>query len=162
MYQNQLLSILIILIFFTGCYESKQDLSAVAEDYYATYAQREDLDYFMSFYSDTATLKDYISGDQIVGKAALMDFFDWDNPNFQLSDSVALVVNRLIVSENHIVASGYFTSFEWGGSSYESMQFISILTLNSVNKIILHEDWINYPNNLLDYSNRKNSNNWLK
>lgn len=158
------LTILPILCGFLliSCSHKDNDLKAIAEKYYQTYSEHQNFDDFMSFYADSVILKDYMFGEKIIGKTALMDFFNWNNPDLVFKDSLALVIERLVTDESHIVASGYFTSFEWGGSSFESMQFTSILTLNSVNQIILHEDWINYPNNLLDYSNRKNSNNWLK
>ena len=41
------------------------------------------------------------------------------------------------------------------------MHFMSMLEFNKAGKIIKQKDWINYPQNLIDYNNRKNSNKWI-
>ena len=130
--------------------------------YYQVYAQRSEFDYFLSFYADSIELKDYVAGEHIIGKEALKDFFDWNNTEFAFIDNVALVVDRVIVDGNQTVATGHFTPFKWKDFEFEAMQFTTILTFNKAGKIVLHEDWINYPTTLLDYQNRKNSNFWIE
>jgi hypothetical protein len=134
----------------------------IVSDFYKVYAQRSNFEQFLSYYSEDAILEDIINGDKIEGKAALKSFFDWSNPNFKKNKVTTLVVSEQIIDGNKAVVKGYFTPFQWGTASFEAMHFTTILTFNAAGKIIKQVDWINYPANLIDYSKRKNANEWIE
>lgn len=152
----------LIILGLLSCAKPEHSIRPLVNEYYQVYAQRSDFDYFLSFYADSMELKDYVAGEHITGKTAFEEFIDWNNPDFSLIDSVALVIDNLILDGNKCVATGYFTPFRWGENEFSAMHFTTILTFNNDGKIILHEDWINYPNTLLDYQTRKNSNLWIE
>jgi ketosteroid isomerase-like protein len=131
------------------------------QQFFKVYADHNDFDQFISYYADNTVLEDIINGDRIEGKDALKIFFDWDNPNLIRKSSKALVMQELIVEGQQAVIKGYFTPFEWQTTPFEAMHFTTILTFNDDGKIIKHVDWINYPASLVDYQNRKNSNDWI-
>lgn len=157
--------ILPILIFLScSCTVEKQvsDHTDIINEYYQTYQERKNFDKFLSFYDENIILEDIVSGDRIEGIEAFKQLFNWENPDFVLTDSVALVVTNQIIDKNMVSTQGYFTSFTWSGTLIEAMQFSTILELNNKGKIVKQTDWINYPSTLIDYGNRKNSNDWLK
>ena len=144
------------------CKDSKnENLRTIAQDYFSAYQKQDDFQKFLSFYNEQIILEDIINGDRVKGKKALAAFFDWDNPDLSRSESMALVLEDLIVDGNKVVAKGFFTPFQWKNTSFESMHFTTILTFNVQCKIIKQTDWINYPNTLVDYQTRKNANEWI-
>lgn len=157
-----LLIVLVLTSFFSCGEEQEMDISAVVTDFYETYKERKDFERFVAFYDEDIILEDVVNGDRITGKPALIDFLDWNNPNFQKLDSETLVIYEQVVEANIVVTRGYFTEFQWGGTKFEAMHFVTILTFDSSGKILRQEDWINYPSSLIDYGNRKNSNDWIK
>ena len=114
-----------------------------------------------SIYDEQMILEDIILGEKMEGKKAFANFFDWNNPNFSKADSLTLIIEEQLFYNNQVMTKGYFTPFNWGDSTFEAMQFTTILTFNDQDKIIKHVDWINYPNNLIDYNKRKNANDWI-
>ena len=106
-------------------------------------------------------LEDVIYGERIIGKKQFAEFFDWNHPNFKLLDTVAMVIQNQVIDDNQAVTQGYFTPFQWDTIKVAPMKFTTILTFNTEGKIIKHVDWINYPSNLIDYQNRKDSNSWI-
>jgi len=161
LYLVKLFSPLLILTFVVSC-SNPSNLSKIVDNYQSTHAQRADIVSLMGFYSDEIVLKDMINGEKIEGKPSLEIFFDWNNPAYKKLHSKTLIVEENLFEGNKVVSKGYFTPFKWGETEYEAMHFTTILTFNSSGKIIKQIDWINYPNNLVDYENRKNSNNWIK
>ncbi len=151
-----------ILIAIVSCTPNSHNTSDIAKEYYKTYQERNDFEKFLSFYDDNIVLEDIVNADSIVGKKALKEFLDWNNPSFQKVGNEALVIYEQIIEDNKVVTRGYFTEFLWGETKLEAMHFVTILTFNESGKIIKHIDWINYPSNLIDYNKRKNSNNWIK
>jgi hypothetical protein len=162
MKQKLTLYILIGIILCSCAFESENNLEEIVDDFYQTYSERQDFDKFIDFYDESILLKDMINGDSIAGKEELKIFFDWNNPDFEKNDISSVIVNEKIVHDNKIVIQGYFTSFKWRDTKFEAMHFATVLTFNKAGKIIEQVDWINYPTNLVDYSKRKNSNDWLK
>lgn len=154
---NFLISVLLL-----SCSASTPNTRKVVADYYVTYQAHDDFGKFMEFYDDKVVLEDMINGDKIEGKEALRNFFNWSNPDLQQIGNDFMVVEEVIVEGNKAVAKGYFAPFKYGESEFEAMQFTTILTFNDAGKIVRHVDWINYPNKLVDYNTRKNSNEWLK
>ena len=133
----------------------------IAQEYYEVYSEREDFEQLMSFYDTSAVLEDHITGYRLVGKDSIRLFLDWPNPKFSKLEEKALVVEKIIVDERTAVVQGYFTPFTWGDITVEAMYFTTLLEFNRNGKIVKHTDWINYPNDLLNYENRKNSNAWI-
>lgn len=153
---------LLFLLISCGQTLSKSDLQHTIDDYYSTYQQRTDFDKFLTFYDADIILEDMISGTRVIGIEDFKTFFDWNNPNFKLQDSLALRITDQTITSNRIFTSGYFTSFSWNGTTIETMQFYTILHINEEGNIERQIDWINYPTNLIDYSNRKSSNEWIE
>ncbi|MEX0316065.1 MAG: nuclear transport factor 2 family protein [Allomuricauda sp.] len=151
------------LVLFLSCGKKKElDVFPIVSEYYKTYTERKDFKKLMSFYDDNVILEDIINGDNIVGKKMLIEFLDWDNPGFQKMEKDALVIYEQIIEKNKVVTRGYFTEFQWGGTKFEAMHFLTVLTFNNSGKIIKQVDWINYPSNLIDYEKRRNSNEWIE
>jgi|GEM_PF-1937451 len=152
----------ILGLLFIGCSQSNQHtLQDTVDNYYQTYAERVDFEYFLTFYDSAMVLEDIVLGEKIEGIENFRAFFDWPNPNFEMRDSVALIVTNQVFGENEVITSGYFTPFSWGGVEVEAMLFMTTLTFGKDKKIIRHVDWINYPSTLIDYQTRKNSNDWI-
>jgi hypothetical protein len=150
-----------VIIFVLSCEGSNSDFEIIINDYYNTYAERQDFEKFLAFYDSSMVLEDMIYGNRVKGIENFRAFFDWPNPNFELRDSVALIVTNQVFNDLEVVTSGYFTPFSWGNIDVEAMHFTTILTLNEEGKIIKHIDWINYPEYLIDFDSRKNSNEWI-
>lgn len=143
-------------------YQPDNDMAQTIDAYLATYAERQDFESFLSFYSEDVVLEDIISGERIVSKSALKDFFDWNNPAYHKIEESTLIVQSITIEKNKAVVEGYFTAFKWGDSVFEAMHFVSMFTLNDKNKITQQTDWINYPNTLVDFATRKNANDWIE
>ena len=152
-----------VLLFSFSCVSqhSKQTFRSTIEAYYQTYQERDDFEKFLNFYAEDMVLEDVILGEKISGKAAFAEFFDWSNPNFSKTDSSTLIIESQIIDERQVLTKGYFTPFKWGDTVVEAMHFATILTFDEMGKIKKQVDWINYPNNLIDYNNRKNANQWI-
>ena len=136
-------------------------MNQIVTEYYDTLNKHEDFESFLSFYDEQIVLEDIINGDRIVGKEALRKFFDWDNPDLKILDTNNLIVDQKIIEDRTSVVTGHFNKFQWGQTIYGPMHFTTILTFNTSGKIIKQVDWINYPSNLVNYNERKNSNEWI-
>ncbi|PWL37570.1 hypothetical protein DKG77_14780 [Flagellimonas aquimarina] len=152
----------IILMVVCSCTNKDNSINETVKEYYETYQDRNDFEKFLGFYDEKIVLEDIINADRIVGKKALEDFFDWNDPGYKKIAADALVIYEQTIEGNRVVTSGYFNEFLWGGNTFEAMHFVTILTFNRSGKIIKQVDWINYPSNLVDYTKRKNSNEWIK
>ena len=160
---KQVVTILIFGLLFSSCsFDKNNTIESILDDYYSTYKKRKDIDKFIEYYDNYIVLEDIINGDRIEGKSALRNFLDWENPNFKVLGDNSLTVTEEIIDINKAVVKGYFTKFQWGEYEFESMHFTTILIFNESGKIIKQVDWINYPNTLVDYNKRKNSNEWIK
>lgn len=137
-------------------------LQKIVDNYIQTYQKRADFNKFLSFYSDSILLEDMVGGYRMEGKNAFAEFFDWPNPNFQKLEEETLMITDKIIDNQQAVLKGYFTPFSWNDQKVEAMQFTTVLTFDEANKIEHQVDWINYPNNLIDYAKRVNSNEWIK
>ena len=141
--------------------ETEPDIASIVTSYYKTYEERKDFEAFLDYYDEDMVLEDIIFGERIEGKAAFAEFFDWENPLFTAKDTVALVVERQLIQGYEVVTQGYFTPFSWGDIIVGNMYFTTLLTFNKQGKIIRHVDWINYPNSLINYDEREDSNTWI-
>jgi predicted nucleotidyltransferase component of viral defense system len=147
-------SILVLGLLACSKVNSNESTRSIAEEYYEIYKARKDFKKFLGFYDEQIVLEDIINGDQ---KA----FLNWDNTEFKLIDTAALVLEDLVVDGNKAFAKGYFTTFQWGDSQFEAMHFTTILYFNEDQKIVRQVDWINYPNSVFDFEKRKNANDWI-
>lgn len=138
------------------------DLAKITDDFYRTYNDRKDHEKFMGFYSDNVVLEDIVNGDSIDGRQKLSSFFDWNNENYSALEPNTLVVFDKLFDKDKAIIQGYFSRFKWGDFEIKRMHFITILTFNKKGKIVKQVDWINYPASLVNYSNRKKSNDWLE
>lgn len=152
----------IISMVIFSCTPKDENISKIAREYYETYQERNDFEKFLSFYDENIVLEDIINADRIIGKKALKEFFAWNNLSFKKVDTSIFVIYEQTIEENRVITSGHFTEFLWGEQKFEAMHFVTILTFNQSGKIIKQVDWINYPSNLIDYTKRKNSNEWIK
>lgn len=159
--KKQFIYLFIILFSQISCI-SKNEIENSVEEYIAIYQQRDDFESFLKLYDDHIILEDMISGNHLEGKLALKEFFNWSNQKFKKLNDKTFIVNDLIINNNTAVINGYFTPFAWDSIRVEAMQFTTILRFNDEWKIINHTDWINYPNYIIDYAERSNSNDWLK
>jgi len=141
--------------------DQKNAVTSAVEAYKNTYSERKDFQKFLSFYDKEIVLEDMIGGFRIEGKEAFKEFFNWEDPRFKMKDDVALVIHDQVMEGKKVMLTGHFTPFIWDGEDIESMQFTTQLDFNDNGKIIRHVDWINYPDNLLPTSARKNSNEWI-
>lgn len=144
-----------------SCTSDPSALHGVTADYFSEYAARSDVDALLDYHADSVELRDYVAGERVRGIDALQEFFDWSNPSYRMRDSVALVVDDILVESHRAVVTGYFTPFSWDGVPVEAMHFTTLLTFDAEQRIALQEDWINYPSGLLDYGSRSNSNDWI-
>ncbi|MDX1314187.1 MAG: nuclear transport factor 2 family protein [Eudoraea sp.] len=150
-------------LFFISCSSKNEpDIPSIAKEFYKTYQERADFEGFLNFYDNNMVLEDVIFGERKVGKEAFAEFFDWDNELFTKKDSLALIIEKQVIEGNEVVTQGYFTPFSWGDTEVGNMHFTTILTFNEEGKIIRHVDWINYPNTLINYEKRKDSNSWIE
>ena len=159
---NIIPALLIGLLLLSCSPEDEKGLDITVERYYQTYNEHQELDKFIDFYDENIVFEDIINGDRIAGKEKLKIFFDWNNPDFKRLEDNILEVTEIIIKNNKVVVKGYFTRFKWRKTEYEAMHFTTLLTFNELGKIIKQVDWINYPTNLVDYNERKNSNAWIK
>jgi hypothetical protein len=154
--------VLMVGMLLSACSGEKgQNIATVVDDFYKCYAERQDLEQFLSYYDEHIVFEDMINGDKLEGKVALKNFLDWGNPAYKMLENKSLVLTEKIIDKNKAVVKGYFTPFQWGEHRFEAMHFTSILTFGPSQKIIMQVDWINYPNTLLNYNDRKNSNQWI-
>lgn len=159
MYRVLLLPILTIIL--SGCHQNSNAIEETVDNFCQIYAKREKPESLKSFYDERAVLEDIISGVRVEGNLDIINFFDWNNVSYKMKDTVALVVVSKVIGDGSATINGYFTSFEWSGTIYRRMHFTTVLFFNDEHKIIKQVDWINYPNELLDYSKRNDSNLWI-
>ena len=160
---KQVITVLLFGLLFNACSIDKDSaIERIVDDYYKIYNKRQDIDKFIGFYDNDILLEDIINGDRIEGKSDLKIFLNWGNLNFKILESNSLKITEKIIKGNKAVVKGYFTKFQWGQIEFGPMHFTTILTFNDSNKIIKQVDWINYPTGLVNYDERKNSNEWIK
>ena len=83
-----------------ACQSQQTDITTRVDQFFQTYNQREDFDYFLSFYVDDILFEDIISGDRIEGKENLRAFLDWENPGFQKAEDKLMVLTSQVVEGN--------------------------------------------------------------
>lgn len=127
-----------------------RDTRERAEAFFQVYAERSDFEAFLDFYAEDAVVEDIVNGDLIAGRDAIRTFFDWSNPRVVQTRDQALVLSSLAVEGRSAVARGHFTEFLYDGKPLGPWRFVIVLELGAAGKIRRQEDFINYPESLLD------------
>ncbi len=133
---------------------------AVISSFYEVYADRSNINQLMKFYAADVVFQDVMLGEYVCTHDSVQQFLDWNNPAFQKQSSKVLQVFDISAEGRKIIVEGKFLPFKWMEVDYGPMLFTSIFELNADGLIIQQQDWINYPASLLDYSNRKDANEW--
>lgn len=165
----KLVSALMIASLLSACQTTKQQPKYNPEEikeqtglYLKTYAFREDFEQFLSFYADNAVVEDVIRGEKMNGLAAIKDFFNWDDNEFSMANSVThLVTQQITVNDNQAIIRGYFMPFEYAGVKLGPWRFITWLEFNDKLKISKQTDWINYTPKII-FNDSPNANSQLK
>ena len=159
----RVLWIMLFYSFFYGCTvrEEEHNFKNDTIHFFELYAQREDSEAFLDCYADSILFEDIMLGEQLKGKEALNTFFDWNAEGYEMLEDKCLSVSEILIDDSIACVSGVFLPFSWEGTSYSSMHFLIKLHFDDAGKICKQTDWINYPSNLLDYQNRKDSNRWI-
>ena len=93
---------LVVVVLLASCADQTKNVQPIVDAYYETYAQRNDFEKLLSYYDESILLEDYINGDKIQGKTALREFLDWDNPNFNMVELVALTIADQMIEGNKV------------------------------------------------------------
>ena len=157
------ISLFIFLAIALGsCEVEPNKVQQKVDEFIRLYEARSDFDSFLGLYDQDMVLEDMITGYRVEGINDFKDFFNWPDERFKKLNANTIIVNSTMVDGNSAVIEGHFTPFEWDGQQVEAMQFITMLEFNDHAKITRHVDWINYPNYLIDYAKRGNSNQWVE
>ncbi len=128
-----------------------------AETFFLVYAERSNFEAFLDFYVEDAVVEDIVNGDLIEGRDAIRAFFSWDNERVVKTQDQTLVLSSLVVEGRTAIARGHFTEFLYDGQPLGPWRFVITLEFDVDGKIRRQEDFINYPDALLD-PERKSSN----
>ena len=157
---NRIILLLSLVLLLPGC-NSQSTTSQHVDLFIRLYEERTDFQDFLDLYAEDVVLEDMVTGYRLEGRDAFAEFFNWPDKRFEKLSEKTFIIQNKVVEDNKAVISGYFTAFKWDGQSVEPMQFTTWLYYNEAGKIIKHIDWINYPNSLIDYAKRGNSNLWI-
>ena len=160
--KNKLFLLLIVFLILSSCKDERIPVQKKVDEFILLYQERTDFEQFLELYDQDMVLEDMITGHRMEGSENFKEFFNWPDQRFKKLSPKTIIVKSSVIEGNNAVISGHFTPFEWDGQQVEAMQFTTILEFNDQGKIIRHVDWINYPNNLIDYSKRANANEWIK
>ncbi len=157
---NRSILLLSLTLLLLAC-NTKPHTTNNVDQFIMLYEERSDFQGFLDLYSVNMVLEDMVTGYRLEGRDAFAEFFNWPDKRFEKLSEKTFIIQNKVVEDNKAVISGYFTPFKWKGETVEPMQFTTWLHYNEEGKIIKHVDWINYPNSLIDYTGRGNSNLWI-
>ena len=155
------ISYLLLGLVCYACTTPTSTIQPQVDTFIRLYEERADFDAFLALYDEDMVLEDIITGYRLEGREQFAEFFNWPDERFQKRAEKTFIIEHTIVEGNRATVKGYFTPFIWDGKEVEAMQFVTILTFNDAGKIIKHVDWVNYPNDLIDYAKRGNANEWV-
>ena len=153
--------LLLIILTLSSCENNADPVKEKVDEFVRLYQERNDFEKFLELYDQDMVLEDMITGYRMEGIERFKEFFNWPDQRFKKLSPKTIIVNSSVIEGNKAVITGHFTPFEWDGLRVEAMQFTTILEFNDEARIVRHVDWINYPNNLIDYSKRGNANQWI-
>jgi hypothetical protein len=163
------LGILIVGVFaFTGifaaCEQQAQPFGAasasiqpniqeIAEDYFNTYAEREDWEKLLSFYSPYVQFTDELLDHNLSDLDELANFYNWPDTAFRKKDPEIghLKLDHITTNDSVAIGFGHFTPYYWKGILYaqDAPAFTIILEFDENMKIERQVDYIEYPPELL-------------
>ena len=132
----------------------------VISSFYEVYADRSNINQLMKFYAAEVVFQDVMLGEYVRTHDSVQQFLDWNNPAFYDEEKLFGELFAISAEGRKIIVEGKFLPFKWLEEDYGPMLFTSIFELNADGLIIQQQDWINYPASILDYSNRKDANEW--
>ena len=151
----------LIGLMLLSCQPKVSPVQKQVDKFIELYKARSDFEQFLALYHTDMVLEDMITGYRMEGRDAFAEFFNWPDKRFEKISDQTIVVQSTVIENNRAVIQGYFTPFKWDATAVEAMQFTTLLYFDENANIIRHVDWINYPNQLIDYENRMNSNQWI-
>ena len=126
-----------------------------ARDFFATYAERQDWEHFLSFYRYDMQFEDVALQIAIFNKEDYKHFQDWPSVSYKpvAPGEPSLVLQELIVSDSTAVGYGYFNPFFLNGQRYDwrwGSQFTTWLFFDDQLKIRRQVDFVEYPDWVLE------------
>jgi len=139
------LILILVLVFFSAFCSAEADTQDVVNEYFDTYAHRQDFDKFMDFYAKEAMLKDVVYGVELHGRQEISKFFDWHRGEFKtVSPGPILRITSHLISSNIAISRGIFEEFDYNKERLGPWEFIIWQEFNESGKIVRQDDWINY------------------
>ena len=132
-----------------------QQVYEVADNFFATYAERQDWEKLLSYYRPDMQFEDVLLQLKLDSLWQFERFYNWPDTNFQkLSpEKAALEVEHLVANDSVAIAYGHFTPFYWYGQLIDldwGMNFTMIIEFDENLKIKKHIDWIEYDDTVLE------------
>lgn len=138
----------VLLFTFCAC-QSKNPTRVLAEQYFDVYAERSDWQGFQDLFAHELIFEDVIF-DHEKNKEEFVSFYNWPDTLFAKHPDYpkSLVLDKLAITNNTAVGSGYFTPFYYAGELMADItpwRFTIWLTFNDAGLITKQVDWIAYP-----------------
>lgn len=137
--------------------ENDRDASVreVAEDYFATFSERENWDKLRSFYAADMIFADVTLQIALDSLWQFERFYDWPDTNFAklYPDQPHLDIESLLVDDKTAVARGRVNPFNWHGERVDvdwGMEFTIWLYFDDDLKIRRQIDWMEYDPSVLE------------
>ena len=124
-------------------------VKAKAEQYFATFSQREDWQELLSYYREDMIFEDIFLQIQLDSLWQFERFYNWPDTNFRkLSpEQQHLSIEHLVANDSTAMAYGHLNPFYWYGNLVDldwGMQFTIILHFDEDLKIKKQVDWMEY------------------
>jgi hypothetical protein len=132
----------------------KDTIENIAEEYFETYANREDWESFLSFYAEDLKFEDAILQVHLDSLEAFKAFYDWPNPGFRKHPDYPEIfkLEDLVVDDSTAVGRGVFHPFYWQDTLFRmewDPTFTIWLWFDDSLKIHRQVDWVEYSGNVL-------------
>ncbi|HAA13644.1 MAG TPA: hypothetical protein DCE41_18895 [Cytophagales bacterium] len=141
-------ALVFISLSFVGC-SGPSGTRQLAEAYFETYAERDNWEDMLGYYSDSVMFTDVTLKLDLEGKQAFAGFYNWPDDRFEKGNphGPTLVVESLVTEGLTAVARGYFAPFYWDGvlMGAEPWEFTIWLEYNEAGLITRQIDMLRYP-----------------
>ena len=106
-------------------------IQSTAEDYFATYAEREDWEKLCSFYREDVQFEDVMLQLHLDSLWKFKRFYNWPDTGFAklYPEQKHLVIETLTVNDSMAIARGYINPFYWYGLMYPRAMAMESLTV---------------------------------
>ena len=133
---------------------TESEVRAWSQAYFDRYAARDDWQGFLDQFDESLVFLDPVANVGLDSRKSFAQFYFWPDPAFSKHPDYprTLVLEELIVVDNRGVGIGYFTPFNYHGTTFaedEPMRFAIWLDWNEEGKVIRQTDWIDYPAELV-------------